>query len=62
MANKRARKQAKEQGDDSASKVPIYEQSIDLAPNAEARQDLTRAMREKRRGDIKEANFLKEMN
>lgn len=54
-----------------APKVPVYEQSIDLpagdgsvASNLEAdqaREDLTKAMRTKRRKQIKEANFLKAM-
>lgn len=52
-------------------KVPIYEQSIDLpagdgtpegARLAEAaREELTKAMRDKRRSKIKEGNFLKSM-
>ena len=41
--------------------VPIYEQSIDLPPESGARNELTKAMREKRRKDIKEKNFLKSM-
>jgi|TARA_R110002003_G_scaffold126_48_gene11835 large subunit ribosomal protein L54 len=52
-------------------KVPIYEQTIDLPAGdgslpgavkaAEARDELTKAMRDKRRATIKEANFLKAM-
>jgi large subunit ribosomal protein L54 len=52
-------------------KIPIYEQTIDLpggdgsaqgATEAlEARAELTKAMRDKRRSKIKEDNFLKEM-
>lgn len=51
--------------------MPIYEQTIDLPAGngsleggleaAQARQDLTKAMREKRRATIKEANFLRTM-
>lgn len=51
--------------------VPLYEQTIDLpasdgtlegATNADAaREDLTKAMRTKRRADIKESNFLRTM-
>lgn len=41
--------------------VPIYEQSIDLPLEEGARMELSKAMREKRRKDIKEANFLKGM-
>ena len=54
-----------------APKVPIYEQSVDLPAGdgsvkgamqaGEARAELTRKMREKRRGSIKEENFLKGM-
>jgi large subunit ribosomal protein L54 len=52
--------------------VPLYEQSIDLpagdgtvegAMDAErAREELTKAMRVKRRAAIKEQNFLKTMS
>lgn len=52
-------------------KVPLYEQTIDLPAGdgtlfgavqaAEARDELTKAMRNKRRASIKEANFLKAM-
>lgn len=54
-----------------APKVPVYEQSVDLPAgdgtakgSLEAdrvREDLTKAMRAKRRKQIKEANFLKAM-
>jgi len=52
-------------------KIPIYEQTIDLpsgdgslagaAAAADARAELTKAMRDRRRASIKEANFLKSM-
>jgi large subunit ribosomal protein L54 len=52
-------------------KVPIYEQTIDLPAGdgslegalnaAQGRGELTKAMRGKRRADIKEKNFLKAM-
>lgn len=52
-------------------KVPIYEQTVDLPAGdgslqgahraGEARGELTKAMRDKRRATIKEANFLKAM-
>lgn len=52
-------------------KVPIYEQTIDLPAGdgtvegalkaGEARGELTKAMRDKRRAGIKERNFLKAM-
>ena len=52
-------------------KVPLYEQSIDLPSGdgtlqgarqaGEARGELTKSMREKRRAKIKEDNFLKAM-
>ncbi|ORY04023.1 mitochondrial ribosomal protein L37-domain-containing protein [Clohesyomyces aquaticus] len=52
-------------------KIPIYEQTIDLPTGdgsvqgaleaASARKELNKAMRVKRRGTIKEANFLKAM-
>jgi large subunit ribosomal protein L54 len=54
-----------------APKIPVYEQTIDLpsgdgslqgaAQAADAREGLTKAMRNKRRATIKEANFLKAM-
>jgi large subunit ribosomal protein L54 len=56
---------------DSVQKIPLYEQSIDLPTGdgtpagaieaVKARKELTKAMREKRRSGIKEANFLKTM-
>jgi large subunit ribosomal protein L54 len=52
-------------------KIPIYEQTIDLPASdgsletavsaGAAREELTKAMRGKRRADIKEKNFLKAM-
>lgn len=52
-------------------KVPIYEQTIDLPAGdgtiegavkaGEARGELNKAMRDKRRAQIKERNFLKAM-
>lgn len=52
-------------------KVPLYEQTVDLptgdgslkgAVEAQGkREELTKAMRNKRRADIKEKNFLKAM-
>jgi large subunit ribosomal protein L54 len=52
-------------------KIPIYEQTIDLPAGdgsletavaaGAAREDLRKAMRVKRRADIKERNFLKAM-
>jgi large subunit ribosomal protein L54 len=52
-------------------KVPIYEQTVDLPAGdgslagaveaASARDELTKAMRNKRKAIIKEANFLKAM-
>lgn len=53
-----------------APKVPLQQQSIDLAWNADgnvrgalkakrAREDVTDAMRKERRAKIKETNFLK---
>lgn len=51
--------------------MPIYEQTIDLPVSdgslegairaSEAREELSKAMRAKRRADIKEKNFLKAM-
>lgn len=71
MAAKRLRKQAMLNPDLLAPKVPVYEQSVDLPAGDgsvqgslkadKAREDLTKAMREKRRKAIKEANFLKAM-
>lgn len=52
-------------------KIPLYEQTLDLPAGdgsvegavraMEARGNLTKAMRDKRRADIKEKNFLKAM-
>ena len=52
-------------------KIPLYEQSVDLPSGdgtlegakaaGEAREELTRSMRERRRRKIKEDNFLKAM-
>jgi large subunit ribosomal protein L54 len=54
-----------------APKIPIYEQSIDLPAGdgtvqgaveaAEARQELTKAMRAERRRKVKEDNYLRSM-
>ncbi|EGP92316.1 unnamed protein product [Zymoseptoria tritici ST99CH_3D1] len=54
-----------------ATKIPLYEQTIDLPRGdgtlggnkeaGQARKELTKAMRDQRRSKIKEANFLKEM-
>ena len=41
--------------------TPVYEQSVDLPPEEDARVGLNRAMREKRRKDIKTSNFLRGM-
>jgi large subunit ribosomal protein L54 len=71
LAAKKLRKQQLLNPEAFVPKIPIYEQSIDLPSGdgtvkgaveaAEAREDLTKAMRNKRRASIKEANFLKEM-
>ncbi|KAF2187745.1 hypothetical protein K469DRAFT_628687 [Zopfia rhizophila CBS 207.26] len=71
LAAKRLRKEQLANPDLLVPKVPIYEQTIDLpsgdgsvqgAVKAQgAREELTKAMRVKRRGAIKEANFLKAM-
>ncbi|KAF2836254.1 hypothetical protein M501DRAFT_918510, partial [Patellaria atrata CBS 101060] len=71
IAAKRLRKQALLNPDSLVPKVPVYEQSIDLEAGdgttqgagkaMEAREGLTKAMRDKRRATIKEANFLKAM-
>ena len=52
-------------------KIPLYEQTVDLpagdgtvegaAKASDARGELTKAMRDKRRAQIKERNFLKAM-
>lgn len=71
LAAKRLRKHAMLNPDLLAPKVPVYEQSVDLPAGDgtakggleadRAREDLTKAMRAKRRKQIKEANFLKAM-
>ncbi|KAI9709339.1 MAG: hypothetical protein M1820_003459 [Bogoriella megaspora] len=71
LAAKQERKQALLNPESLAPKVPIYEQSIDLPSGdgtiegalvaGEARGELTRAMRRKRRAAIKEDNFLRTM-
>jgi large subunit ribosomal protein L54 len=71
QAAKKAKK-ASGNPDISMRKVPIYEQSIDMptgdgtpegAMLAEAaREELTKALRQKRRATIKETNFLKTMS
>lgn len=70
-AAKALRKRALQNPESLAPKVPVYEQSIDLPSGdgtlqgareaGEARQELTKAMREKRRSKIKEDNFLRAM-
>ena len=66
LANKRARKAASEHPEGTEQRVPVYEQSVDLPSGdagtaLEAREELNAAMREKRRKEIKEANFLRGM-
>ena len=71
LAAKRLRKEQLANPELLVPKVPIYEQTIDLPAGdgtlegavkaASAREDLTKAMRNKRRATIKEANFLKAM-
>jgi large subunit ribosomal protein L54 len=71
QAAKKARKAGGE-ADITMRKVPLYEQSIDMPAGdgtvegailAEAaRDELTKAMRQKRRATIKETNFLKTMS
>lgn len=70
-AAKALRKQQLIDPDSLAPKVPLYEQTVDLPGGdgtlegnqaaIEARQELTKAMRNKRRSKIKEDNFLREM-
>lgn len=72
IAAKALRKQQLLNPESLVPKVPLYEQTIDLPSGdgslnaakeaGQARQELTKAMREKRRSKIKEANFLKEMS
>ncbi|EMD94433.1 hypothetical protein COCC4DRAFT_148534 [Bipolaris maydis ATCC 48331] len=71
LAAKRLRKEQAANPEMLIPKVPLYEQTIDLPAGdgtlfgavqaAEARDELTKAMRNKRRASIKEANFLKAM-
>lgn len=71
LAAKKLRKQALLHPESLVPKVPLYEQSVDLpagdgtvdgALQAQmAREELTKAMRAKRRSVIKEANFLRAM-
>jgi large subunit ribosomal protein L54 len=71
LAAKRLRKEQAMNPELLTPKVPIYEQTIDLPSGdgslagaveaAGARGELTKAMRDKRRASIKEANFLKAM-
>ncbi|KAF2467573.1 uncharacterized protein BDR25DRAFT_292068 [Lindgomyces ingoldianus] len=71
LAAKRLRKEQLANPDLLVPKIPIYEQTVDLPSGdgtlqgavqaAKAREELTKAMRVKRRGAIKESNFLKAM-
>lgn len=71
IAAKRLRAEQLQNPDAFAKKVPIYEQTVDLPAGdgtlegnvkaAEARGELTKALRDKRRAGIKEKNFLKAM-
>ncbi|KAL1604031.1 hypothetical protein SLS60_005623 [Paraconiothyrium brasiliense] len=71
LAAKRLRKEQLANPGMLVPKVPIYEQTIDLPSGdgtiegavqaGEARGELTKAMRDKRRAGIKERNFLKAM-
>ncbi|KAK4545783.1 hypothetical protein LTR36_002737 [Oleoguttula mirabilis] len=71
IAAKALRKQQLLNPDALAPKIPLYEQSIDLPSGdgslrgaieaVEAREELTKSMRDSRRKGIKEANFLKTM-
>ncbi|KAF2132929.1 hypothetical protein P153DRAFT_364183 [Dothidotthia symphoricarpi CBS 119687] len=72
VAAKRLRKEQAMNPGMLIPKVPIYEQTVDLPTGdgslqgavqaGEARDELTKAMRDKRRATIKEANFLKAMS
>jgi len=62
VAAKKMRAQAAANPDALVPRVPLYEQSVDLPAEAGAREELTRAMRARRRKGIKEANFLKSMS
>ncbi|KAF1975330.1 hypothetical protein BU23DRAFT_503963 [Bimuria novae-zelandiae CBS 107.79] len=71
LAAKRLRKEQLANPEMLVPKVPLYEQTIDLPAGDEtiegavkarqARSELTKAMRYKRRAQIKERNFLKAM-
>lgn len=71
LAAKRLRKEQAMNPEMMVPKVPLYEQTIDLPAGdgslegsikaQDAREELTKAMRNKRRASIKEANFLKAM-
>ncbi|OAL07340.1 hypothetical protein IQ06DRAFT_322318 [Phaeosphaeriaceae sp. SRC1lsM3a] len=71
LAAKRLRKEQAMNPGMMEPKVPLYEQTVDLPAGdgslegavkaQEARGELTKAMRNKRRADIKEKNFLKAM-
>jgi large subunit ribosomal protein L54 len=70
-AAKKQQRQSALEAERSRQRVPLYEQSIDLAAGdgtvrgamvaGQVRDELTRAMRQKRKADIKESNFLKTM-
>ncbi|KAI9719550.1 MAG: hypothetical protein M1828_006179 [Chrysothrix sp. TS-e1954] len=70
-ANKRMRESAKRHEGMGEEKVPMYAQSVDLPAGEgseeavlaaqEARMELTKSLRQKRRSEIKESNFLKAM-
>ncbi|EAT88394.1 hypothetical protein HBH56_166900 [Parastagonospora nodorum] len=71
VAAKRLRKEQAMNPEMLVPKVPVYEQTVDLPAGdgslggavdaARARAELTKAMRDKRRAEIKEKNFLKAM-
>lgn len=72
VAAKRLRKMAALHPEGLAPKIPLEQQSIDLPANEEgtlsgaieadqSREDITKRLRQKRRGSIKTANFLKGM-
>ncbi|KAH7408365.1 mitochondrial ribosomal protein L37-domain-containing protein [Phaeosphaeria sp. MPI-PUGE-AT-0046c] len=71
LAAKRLRKEQAMNPGMLEPKVPLYEQTVDLPAGdgslegavraQDARGELTKAMRDKRRADIKEKNFLKAM-
>ncbi|KAH6637885.1 mitochondrial ribosomal protein L37-domain-containing protein [Boeremia exigua] len=71
LAAKRLRKEQAMNPELLTPKIPLYEQTIDLPTGdgslegavqaAGARGELTKSMRNKRRADIKETNFLKTM-